>query len=99
MSPEYYADMLKIASRSTDLPFDERSCRDMPGLQGVDNLLSQRLQAVLEVLADISLHEKGNVSVTTASLKDNSGTLETKLYIVFNHDLRDKKEDHRNHLD
>ena len=100
-SPEYYADLLKKPFRFADRhqSIDEQFYRDIPGIQGVDNPLSRRLQALLDVLAGISLDARGNVSATMASLKDNSGTLETKLYLVFNHDLGDKREGCRNHLE
>jgi hypothetical protein len=47
--------------------------------------LAQRLQMLLDTVADISLCQRGNVSATMACLKDDKGTLETRLYIVFNH--------------
>jgi hypothetical protein len=38
------------------------------------------------VVADISLRQRGNVSATNACLEDDKGTLETRLYVVFNRD-------------
>jgi hypothetical protein len=78
--------LLRNTSRLTSwCPCDERFCPDIPGIQGVDSPLTQRLQT-LDIIADISLCQRGNVSATIASLKDDSGTLETQLYIVFNHE-------------
>lgn len=37
-------------------------------------------------VADISLCQQGNVSATMACLKYEKGTLETRLYVVFNHE-------------
>ena len=84
--PEYYAELLSKIPRPANrrLPSDEPSCPDVPGIQNVDFALSQRLQALLDAVADISLCQRGNVSATMASLKDNTGILETELYIVFN---------------
>jgi hypothetical protein len=101
--PEYYTELLRNASRAAGrrLPLDEqRPCPDIPGVQGVDSPLSRRLQTLLDVLADISLYERGNVSATMASLRNNSGTLETQLYIVFNRELEDGEvHDCRHHLE
>jgi hypothetical protein len=86
--PEYYAELFckiaRLANRR--LPLDERSCPDTPGIQNVDGLLSRRVQTLLDAVADISLCQRKNVSATMASLKDDKGTLETRLYIVFNHE-------------
>jgi hypothetical protein len=86
--PEYYAELFCKTSRLANrrLPSDERSCLDIPGIQSVDDLLSRRLQYLLDAVADISLCQRGNVSATMACLKDDKGTLETRLYIVFNHE-------------
>jgi len=91
--PEYYAELLKNAellkkpSRLDNwrIPSNERPCPDIPGIQDVDSPLARRLQTLLDVLADISLCQRGNVSATMASLKDDNGTPETRLYVVFNH--------------
>jgi hypothetical protein len=76
--PEYYAELLRKTSRLANqcLPSDERP--------DVDSLLDRHL-TLLDVLADISLCQRGNVSATMASLKEDNGTLETQLYIIFNH--------------
>lgn len=102
--PEYYAKLLSNGRRTEPrrLPPDEQQlCPDMPGIQGNDSALSQRLQTLLDVLADISLYQRGrNVSATMATLTDNHGTLETKLYVVFNHELGDDgNHDCRHHLE
>jgi hypothetical protein len=85
--PEYFADLLHKIPRTANrrLASDGQSCPDVPGIQGVDVALTRRLQTLLDAVADISLCQRGNVSATMASLKDNAGTLETQLYIVFNH--------------
>jgi hypothetical protein len=91
--PEYYAELLNNAeglkkklSRLDirQIPPNE-PCPDIPSIQDVDSPLARRLQTLLDVLADISLCHRGNVSATMASLKDDNGTPETRLYIVFNH--------------
>jgi hypothetical protein len=86
--PEYYAELLIKTSRLANrrIPSDERPCSTIPGIQNVDDPLARRLQSLLDALADISLRQRGNVSATMASLKDNGGTLETTLYIVFNNE-------------
>jgi hypothetical protein len=86
--PEYYAELLCRTSRPANrrLPFDERPCPDVPGIQDVDDPLARRLQTLLDAVADVSLCERGNVAATMAGLKDDSGTLQTRLYIVFNHE-------------
>ena len=86
--PEYYAELLCKIPRPANrrLPSDGRSCPDIPGIQNVDIALSQRLQTLLDAVANISVCQRGNVSATMASLKDNTGILDTKLYIVFNHE-------------
>ena len=85
--PKYYADLLCKIPRTANrrLPSDGQSCPDVPGIQDVDFALTRRLKTLLDAVADISLCRRGNVSATMASLKDNAGTLETQLYIVFNH--------------
>ena len=85
--PVYYAELLKEIPSHIDrrLPFDERSCSRISEVRGVGDTLSRRLQTILDDIATISLCEKGNVSATAASLKNGSGSLEARLYIVFNH--------------
>jgi hypothetical protein len=103
--PEYYAELLRNLNTfrlgNQHLPPDERPDPDTLGIQGDDSALSQRLQTLLDALADISLHERGkNVAATMASLTDNRGTPETKLYIVFNRELGDDgNHDCRRHLE
>jgi hypothetical protein len=86
--PEYYAELLRNTHRLANrrLPFDEESCSDIPGIQNVDGPLAKRLQTLLDIVADISLCQRGNVSATMASLKDDKGTLQMQLYIIFNHE-------------
>jgi hypothetical protein len=88
--PEYYAELLSkiLRSASRRQSSDGQSRRNVPGIQNVDFGLSQRLQTLLDAVADISLCQRGNVSATMASIKENenTGILETKLYIVFNHE-------------
>jgi hypothetical protein len=85
--PEYYAELFcrtpRLANRR--LPSDERSCPVIPGIQN-DGHLSRRLRALLDAVADISLCRRGNVSATMACIKDDNGTSDTRLYIVFNHE-------------
>ena len=85
--PKYYADLLCKIPRTANqyLPSSGQSCPDFPDIQDVDFALTQRLQTLLDAVADISLCQRGNVSTTMASLKDHTDTLETQLYIVFNH--------------
>ena len=82
--PKYYAELLCKIARPANrrLPSDGQS----GGIQDVDIALTRRLQTLLDAIADISHCRRGNVSATMASLKDNTGTLETQLYIGFNHD-------------
>jgi len=100
--PEYYAELLKNTFRSADWrsPFDEQPCPDNPGRTlDIDSPLARRIQTLLDVLADISLYQRGNVSATMACLKDNSGALETRLYIVFNHEDGEAARHCRQHLE
>jgi hypothetical protein len=90
--PEYYAELF------FRLPSDERPCPDIPGIQNVDPLLARHLQTLPDVVADISLSQRGNVSATTASLKDDKGTLEMRLYIIFNHENDEAGGSCRQHL-
>jgi hypothetical protein len=80
-NPAYYAELFCKTSRPAD-QHDERSGPDVPGIQGFDRPLA--LQTLLDAVADISLCKRGNVNAMMASLKDDKGTLETRLYIVFN---------------
>jgi hypothetical protein len=89
-NPQYYAELFcktfRLGLAHRRIPSDEQVCLDVPGsIQGVDHPLTRRLQTLLDTVADISLCERGNVSATTACVKDDKGTLETQLYIVFNH--------------
>jgi hypothetical protein len=85
--PEYYAELLRKTPRLANrrLPSDERSLSNVPraGIQKVDG---QCLQTLLDAVADTSLCQRGNVSATMACIKDDKGTLEMQLYIVFNHE-------------
>jgi len=91
--PEYYAELLRNISRPANwrLPSHERSCPDIPTIQGADDgpptcQWQWRLQTLLDAVADISLCQQRNVSATMARIMDDKGTLETRLYIVFNHE-------------
>jgi hypothetical protein len=85
--PEYYAELLGKIPRLAErrLSSDGQSCPDIPG-KNFDVALFRRLQTLLDAVADISLCRRGNVSATMASLTSDTDTLETKLYIVFNHE-------------
>jgi hypothetical protein len=93
--PKYYADLLHKIPRPANrrLPSDESG-----NIQDIDIALTRRLQTLLDAVADISLCRRGNVSATMASLKDNTGTLETQLYIVFNHENDESALGCRQHL-
>ena len=82
----YYAELLSAIPRPTIRRSDDPFCPDVSGIRGVDNPLAQRLRTFLDVIADISLCHRGNVSATMARLREDEGTLETELYIVFNHE-------------
>jgi hypothetical protein len=77
--PEDYAELFCEANRRP--PSDEQSPPGDPR--------ERRLQTVLDAVADISLCQRGNVSATMACLKVDKGTLETRLYVVFNHENDD----------
>jgi hypothetical protein len=79
--PEYYADLLCKIPRPAN-----RRLSDIPGNQNFGVALSRRLQTLLDAVADISLCRRGNASATMASLTSDTGSLETQLYIVFNHE-------------
>ena len=85
--PELYAELLSKIPRTTNRcqPSDGQSCPNVPGIQKLNFALSQHLQTLLNAIADISLCQQGNITATMASVKDNTSTLETQLYIVFNH--------------
>jgi len=87
-NPVFYTELLKKITSTVNrrLPFHERLCPEVPGIQDVDGILAWRLQTLLDDIAAISIHKKGNVSATTACLRDDNGTLKTRLYIVFNHE-------------
>jgi hypothetical protein len=52
--PGYYAELLYNTSR----PADRRlPSPDVPGVQDVDGVLAQRLQTILDAVADLSLCE------------------------------------------
>ena len=87
--PEYYANLLNMTPRDTNwrLLSNEHPCPDhgVPSIHGIDALLAGRLQT-LDVVADISLCQRRNVSATIACIKKEKDTLETQLYIAFNHE-------------
>ena len=88
--PEYYAELLKKKSRPANRrqPSYQRSCRNIRGIQNIDDELGKRLQTLLDVLANASICQHGIVSATMASLirDGGSGTLKTRLYIIFNYE-------------
>ena len=86
--PEYYAELFMKASRPANwrLPSNKLSWPDVFGVQNVDDPQARRLQSLLDVVADVSLYKQGNVSATMACVKYHGGTLQTRLYIVFNHE-------------
>ncbi|KAF8327194.1 uncharacterized protein EI90DRAFT_3018263 [Cantharellus anzutake] len=85
--PEYYAELLSKTYRLANrrLLSNETLCSDIPSIQDVDGSLSQCLRRILDVIADISLCKRGNVSATMACVKANKDALETQVYITFNH--------------
>ena len=86
--PEYYAELLSVITRDANrcLLSNEHSCSDIPSIQGVDLPLAQRLKTLLDVVADISLCRRGNVSATMACIKPYNDTVEIQIYIAFNHE-------------
>ena len=70
------------------MPSYQRSCRSIHGIQNIDDELGKRLQTLLDVLANVSICQHGIVSATMASLirDGGSGTLKTRLYIIFNYE-------------
>ncbi len=99
--PEYYAELLQKSSRPADRrqPANQQSCGNIPAIQNVDDELSKRLRTLLDVIADISICERGNVSATMASVIRDGGVLKTQLYIVFNHENDDAAMNCGNHLE
>jgi hypothetical protein len=85
--PEYYAELLQRLSRHADRrqQTNQQSYGNIPGIQNVDDELSKRLPTLLDVIADISICEHGNVTATMASVIRDGDVLKTQLYIVFNH--------------
>ena len=82
--PEFFAELLSKTVRTTDQR--QPYCPDVPDIQGVDGALAKRLQTLLDVVADISLCQRQNVSAAMARLGNDSGDLlETRLFIAFNH--------------
>jgi hypothetical protein len=83
--PEYYAELLQKSSRPANRQqqINQQSCGNIPGIQNVDDELSKRLRTLLDVIADISICKRGNVSATMASVIRDGDVLKTQLYIVF----------------
>ena len=98
--PEYYAELLSVTPRDANRPLlsNEHPCPDVLGIHGVDASLAQRLQTLLDVVADISLCQKGNVSATMACIKQDKDALETQIYIAFNHETDEAARSCPNHL-
>ncbi|KAI0282111.1 hypothetical protein BGY98DRAFT_132673 [Russula aff. rugulosa BPL654] len=98
--PEYYAELLSVTPRDANRPLlsNEHPCPDVLGIHGVDAPLAQRLQTLLDVVADISLCQKGNVSATVACIKQDKDALETQIYIAFNHETDEAARSCPNHL-
>ncbi|KAF8324716.1 uncharacterized protein EI90DRAFT_2242868 [Cantharellus anzutake] len=98
--PEYYAELLfKIWRNNPNRRLsDETLCSDISGVRGIDKNLSGRLRTLLDVVAAISLPTRGNVSATMACVKDHQGTLETQVYIAFNHEDDDAASSCPDHL-
>jgi hypothetical protein len=96
--PEFYAEIFCKISRLADRHLPS-SCPDVPGIQEVDGPLTQRLQTVLDAIADISLCEHGNVSATVACVKDDNGSVETRLFIIFNHEDDEASRRCKQHLE
>jgi hypothetical protein len=98
--PEYYAELLSVTPRDANRPLlsNEHPCPDVLGIHGVDAPLAQCLQTLLDVVADISLCQKGNVSATMACIKQDKDALETQIYIAFNHETDEAARSCPNHL-
>jgi hypothetical protein len=102
--PEYYAELLMKTVQPADrrVQSDKQPSPIIPGIQAVDGPLSKRLQTLLDVIADISLCRRRNVAASMACLKHNNSNesgLETRLYIVFNHQGDDAARSCPSHLD
>src|SRR5229473_1616328 len=100
-APEYYAELFWKTIRPADrrVQSDKQPCSNLPGIPLVDGPLSKRLQTLLDVIADISLCRRGNVAASMVCLKGNKSGLETRLYIVFNHQRDDAARSCPSHLD
>jgi hypothetical protein len=100
--PEYYAELLQKSSRPADWQqrTNQQCYGNIPGIQNVDDELSKRkrLPTLLDVIAEISITKRGNVSATMASVIRDGDVLKTQLYIVFNHE-NDDAAICRNHLE
>jgi hypothetical protein len=102
--PGYYAELLSVTSRSVTSRDANRRllsndpCPDIPSIHDLDAPLAQRLQTLLDVVADISLCQKGNVSATMASIAPDKDALETQIYIAFNHKDDEAAHSCPNHL-
>ncbi len=87
--PEYYGELLMKTARPADrhVPSDKQPCPIISSIppEAIDGPLSQRLQTLLDVIADVSLCRRRNVAASVACLKGNKSGLETRLYIAFNH--------------
>ena len=89
--PEYFSELLMKTSRIADRRAQhEQHCPDIPGIHEVDYLLSQRLRSILDVIANISICSESNVSATMADLREDNGSLKTKIYIIFNRQTADE---------
>ena len=99
--PEYYAELLQKSSRPDNRrpETNQQSCVNIPGIQNVHDELSKRLPTLLNVIADISIRERGNVSATMASIIRDGDVLKTQLYIVFNHENDDAAIKCKDHLE
>jgi hypothetical protein len=86
--PEYYAELLSMTPRDGNrrLLSNERPCPDIPGIHDVDAPFARRLQTLLDVVADISLCQNGNVSATLACIKQDKDAIKTQVYVTFNHE-------------
>ena len=98
--PEYYAELLHKSCRPTDRrqQTNQQACGNIL-IQNIDDELSKLLQTLLDVIADISIREHGNVSATMASVIREGDVLKTQLYIVFDHQNDDAAIMCRNHLE
>lgn len=85
-NPEYYTELLNLTScQSCDTnqhPLSNQSSLDVYGIH--HDLVTKRLQTLLNAVANISLSQKGNISATMARLRHDNGAIDIKLYIAFN---------------